>query len=350
MLRFVSFSLLFIFASLTTYVQAQDSNGASASPNTSPSPGPKDGSAPNATNPDQENPLATVYIQTVKPGVTNSIIQPVFKENSLVGFFNSCRTVDDDFQKLQNFSDCFRDSQFNDRLEFEATYKLTGGEVEEAFSNYPPTLRVVGASDFAVPVILEYKNHPEKSSATVVVEYHCDKQSNGIVSLMLRMQFSKANNSVVYILWTKKCSSGINTEIEFGYSVQDQTTNEIAFHPFKSDPGDDPLVVVPSDKSTELYAKLLDSGSQQRFLAPLVSSSDPGSVLVTVRGNHPKGGVLKGMEVNSFQVSYECRTAKGSSKVSVAVAIPPYDNLTASWEKGMFEAVVSSLALSIVLS
>lgn len=300
-------------------------------------------------NSTSESPLALVYIDTVKPAPGSSLTTTVFKDNAFVGKFNSCRTTGEEPQRLYNISDCFRDSAYNDRLAFEATYKLPSSTVQKAFDDHPPSLKLLGSSsEFGSAAIRESSVQQADSTAMVHVLYNCDKLSNGIVSLMLTMQFTEANNSIVTILWTKQCVSGINTKIEFGYKIEDQAKGVTEHHPFNNESAP-ALVVVPSDKSTEVYAKVLEPGAQQEFLAPLVSSSDPSIVEVAVRGNHPKGGILRGLEAAAFQVSYECLTGKGSSQVSVSVAIPPFNNLTASWEKRTYCRMCNCFVSSMLL-
>lgn len=295
---------------------------------------PKSGTPINSTQVPQENsPLALIYINTEQPGLGSLMTHPVFKESVLVGKFNSCKLSAEDPTKLANETDCFRDHEYNDRLTFEVNYKLPGSTVQDTFKSKPPALSMLAQStNYADAGLHEVVVQAEDSIAKVTVAYRCKRDADGLLSLKLTMQFTNDDDSVVTLLWTKQCRGGVNSEIEFGYTSQKDANGALLYHPFGSSA--DPLVVVvPSDKSTEVYAKLLKAGAQQEFLSPYVRSDDASTVQVAVRGNHPSGGVLRGLEVTLFQVSYECLTGKGSTKILVSVAIPPFLNLTASWEK-----------------
>lgn len=318
-----------------------------------PGHGVEDGTK-NATG-SESSPLSSLYINTVKPGLGSPMTDKVFKEGSLFGLFNACRTAEGDSTQISDSVVCFADDQYNDRLTFEMTYGVPGSGIERAFHDHPPVLQLLGNSaESAESDITENEVLVAASRAKVTVSYLCKKGSNSMISLQLKLQFGDSDETIVPIVWTKQCTSGVNSQLEFGYTVDDQASGDTKRHPFGSD-ADAPYVVPPSDVSTEVYAKLQQTGAQQQFLAPLVTSKDPEVVKVTVRGNHPNGGILKGLEMTLFQISYEC-LKKGSSDILVSVGIPPFQNLTSSWEKGKFATLragpsvflVSSLSTSCV--
>lgn len=281
------------------------------------------------------SPLSSLYINTVKPGLGSPVTDKVFKEGALFGLFNSCRTAEEDSTQINDGVICFADDPFNDRLTFEMTYGVPGSDIERAFHDHPPILQLLGnSSESAESDITEKEVLVATSRAKITVSYLCRKGSDSMISLQLKLQFGTGDENTIPIVWTKQCASGVNSQLEFGYTVDGQASGDPKRHPFGSD-ADAPYVVPPSDVSTEVYAKLQQTGAQQEFLAPLVTSTDPEVVTVTVRGNHPNGGVLQGLEMTRFQISYEC-LKKGSSDIHVSVGIPPFQNLTSSWEKGKF--------------
>lgn len=289
------------------------------------------GNSTESKTPEKSPVLSSLYINTAKPGLGSRITTKVFKDGALSGLFNSCLTTTADPSTPD--TDCFLDDQYNDRLQFDIIYSVPASEIENAFKATPPTLQLLGDSaDVSDAIVLSYAVALQSSSAEVMVRYFCKKDADALIDLELKIQFGADPDSVVPIKWKKKCTGGVNTQLEFGYTTDNQKSGEKVRHPFGSD-ADAPYVVPPSDVSTEVYAKLLQPGAQQEFLAPLVISSDPSIVSVAVRGNHPNGGIFQGLDMTEFQVSYECVT-KGSSDVSVSVGIPPFQNLTSTWEKG----------------
>lgn len=292
--------------------------------------------------------LSSLYINTVKPGRGSPISTPVFKENSLVSLFNSCHAADDDSTRLGGSADCFEDDAFNDRLTFQITYSISGSVIQKAFEDHPPNLTLLGESeDVAESVISDYSVDMKDSNAKVSISYRCKQNSDAEISLQLRLQFGDDDDSSIDIFWKKVCKSGPNEEIEFGYIVQDKDSGEKENHEFGKD-SDAPYVVSPGDVSTEIYLKVSTPGAQQVFLSPYIHSMNSDVVTVSVRGNHPKGGTLQGLLPTSFQVSYEC-SRKGSSDILVSVAIPPFQNLTTTYRKGMYSIVLFVLRTHHVL-
>lgn len=93
------------------------------------------------------------------------------------------------------------------------------------------------------------------------------------------------------------------------------------------------VTVGASDESTEFYMKLLQPGAQQVFMAPYITSSFSDIVSITIRGNHPQGGIVEGLMITKLQVGYECHR-KGEATIEATVAIPPFQNISAVWKKG----------------
>eukprot|EP00177_Eucheuma_denticulatum_P008787 GFKZ01015962.1.p1 GENE.GFKZ01015962.1~~GFKZ01015962.1.p1 ORF type:complete len:592 (+),score=79.64 GFKZ01015962.1:329-2104(+) len=296
----------------------------------------------NSTAPD--SPMASLYVFMSKPGLGSSIATSVFKESHLVAPYNSCRLATGDSTRLDEKSDCFIDDEFNDRVTFEIIYRVHPAAIQKSFDNHPPALLMLGDSaQNAESNISSTVVELADSTAKIFVEYRCRSGKNGEISLQLRLQIADGETNVLEIFWKKKCQSGPNSAMEFGYVVQDKDTGEQEHHEFPTE-ADAPYIVAPGDVSTEMYLKLTVPGAQQTFLAPFVYPRDPDIVTVSVRGNHPKGGVLQGLQASTIQLNYEC-AMKGSSDVLVSVGIPPFNNVTTTFEKECGGNIASQLRI-----
>lgn len=286
----------------------------------------------------ESSPLKSLYVYAKKPGLGSSLTDPVFKGNMFVGLFNSCTShVSNQVLSSVNDSACFLDDEYNDRLTFEMTYLTSGDVIEDAFEKHPPQLKLQDSiSEVAGPTVSVTDVNKMASTAKVTIMYNCKTGSSGTISLVLDLWFGMSENSSLSIPWTKNCRTGKNKQIKFGYVLDNNNVNF-------NDTQVPAMTVTPSDVSTEVFLKLEQPGAQQAFLAPFVISSNPEITDVTVRGNHPSGGVLQGLEQTTFQVSYNCEQ-KGSTEIGVSVAIPPFDNLTTSWTKGKFQSEIKKSA------
>lgn len=286
----------------------------------------------------KESVLDTLYIYINKPALASDIIEPVFKERSLAPRFNNCvigsvRQAQE--SELENSARCYEDDEYNDRLQFEMNYKFSGSSIQRTFETNPPAIQAVGElSNIADPRILSSEVKVSDSTAKVVVGYRCKTGSNGTISLKLTLRFGEGDSNETAIVWKKKCASGENKMIAFGHLLNDKEGSGPIQYPFPGE-GEEKLIVRPSDVSTELFLKLQHPGAQQEFLAPYATSSNTDVTPITVRGTHPSGGILQGLLMTSFQISYECLKS-GSSEIQATIGIPPYNNFTASWEKGKF--------------
>lgn len=286
-----------------------------------------------------------MYIETSKPGLGIPLTSTVFKDGSFIGLFNSCSTASVESQSGV-VDDCFQDDPYNDRLLFKATYLSPGTLIQHAFLQQPPTLKSIG--DAASPRITDAEVDPSASTAQLIVAYSCKSNSKGSIFLSLTLHFDESDNSTITIRWRKICESGINTQLSFGYLSKQKSDISATKNLFSGNDSVVPLIVAPSDVSTEVYIKLLQLGAQQVFVAPYVTSTNPDVTSVTVRGNHPLGGVLNGLEMTSFLVNYEC-TRKGMSDIHLSFAIPPFENKTASWKKGAFVKIFSDFLSQLTI-
>lgn len=288
--------------------------------------------SPTPKQPDDRDALLTsLYVGIEKPGIS----KPVYKEQELVDPFKSCLAAPSDGM---NTTSCYEDDEYNDRLTFELTFSVRATVLQKAFEKHFPRLELSPEDrNVAQPQIgnaglpgIEYSDY----TAKVTVSYHCQSTSSGVISLKLVLQLGDAEKDAVTIEWMKICKSGINNNIEFGYLMREtgQTAGPSAYS-FAED-SIPALVVAPSDVSTEVYLKIQEPGARQEFVAPYVTTTNPDVASVAVRGNHPSGGVLKYLEQSTFQLSYEC-LRKGNLEIHTTIGIPPFNNLTATWTKGL---------------
>lgn len=340
--------LIFLSRSCANANDDPDSNANITSPpvaNSSSSDSDAEGIDPNATSSSDESangtgtnvtigpspvvlsPLQNMYINTAKPALGSTTTETVFSNNALVSTFNSCT-----LETKVNSSDCFADDMYNDRLEFQIVFHYDANLIRDAFTSRPPSLSTASfASALASPAIVTATVHDDDSTASIIVRYNCKQDNHGIVPIRLLIHFGNDSDSAnVAIHWQKACESGVQSKILFGYLSGNSADGSTEQHEFGGD--DAPLVIVnPSDESTEFFLKLDVPGAQQEFLAPHITSSKD-NVAVSVRGNHPQGGVLQGLESTSFQIGYDC-LKQGETTIEATIAIPPFKNVSATWKK-----------------
>lgn len=310
---------------------ATQSDGNSTQPN-SPS---TDKSSTNASlaSPFINSPLSKLSIYTFKPSLGTPRTSIVYTNNRLTGIFNSC-TLDTPV----NSSLCFQDDIFNDRLTFRFNFQYNASIIREAFRSTPPSVSAASfASALASPVVIE-PQVTDDTTAVVVVLYNCKLNNHGIVPLRLTVHLGDSEQERVVIQWQKACQSGVNSNMLFGY-ISD--TADADHHQFGHDTAA-LLTVAPSDVSTECFLKLDQVGAQQVFLAPLVTTSDESIVSVALRGNHPAGGVLEGLQQSRFQIGYLCH-GQGKATIRTSIAIPPFQNVSAMWSKDCGGSVATKL-------
>ena len=281
-----------------------------------------------------KSPLDSMFIEIRKPGLGSPLTETVFKEHSLDGLFNSCvidpaYTVEGD-----NSTACYTDDAYNDRITFSFTFRFPATELDSQFEKHPPSLEVLGdSSSISEPMILTKGINKDDSTGKVSVAYGCKTASSGVIALSLTLHFGEKEGDSVSIRWKKECRNEKNDKIEIGYLLLEKGNSDTTKQPFPST--ESPLVVAPNDVSTEVYIKLGQAGAQQQFLAPYITSSNLAVTPVTLRGNHPAGGVLEGLEQTTLQVGYHCAT-EGETDIALSIGIPPFENLTATWKKGKF--------------
>lgn len=286
-----------------------------------------DSDAAVTTSPLPQSPIQNMYINTVKPALGSTTTETVYSSGSLVSSFNSCT-----LETPVNSSDCFIDDMYNDRLEFRITFQYDPSLIRAALDSLPPSISTPSfASSLASPEIIKARVNEDETTASVIVLYNCKPDNHGVVPIRLLLHFGNdTDKDNLTIHWQKSCESGVNSKLVYGYLSQSSSDGSTQQHQFGGD--DAPLVVVnPSDVSTEFFLKLDAPGAQQVFLAPYITSSSE-NVVLTVRGNHPQGYVLQGLQLVSFSVGYEC-SRQVEATIDASIAVPPFKNISVSWKK-----------------
>lgn len=274
-----------------------------------------------------QSPIQNMYINTAKPALGSTTTGTVYSSGSFVSTFNSCT-----LETPVNSSDCFIDDMYNDRLEFRITFQYDPSLIRAALDSRPPSISTPSfASSVASPEVIKARVNDDETTASIVVLYNCKADNHGVIPIRLLLHFgNNTDEDNLIIHWQKFCESGANSKLIYGYLSQSSSDSSTQQHQFGGD--DAPLVVVnPSDVSTEFFLKLDVPGAQQAFLAPYITSSSE-NVAVTVRGSHPHGYVLQGLELVSFSVGYEC-ARQDEATIDASIAIPPFKNISVSWKK-----------------
>lgn len=254
----------------------------------------------------------------------------MFKDNQFTSSFNACS-----LETPENSSSCFQDDKYNDRLEFQITFQLDAAEILEAFQSHPPTVETTTTGEtIASPSVTVANVTDDGTSAKVEMLYNCRSNARGVIPLQLTLSLGKTDDMLLTIHWQKLCENGANDKMEYGYLSGSLTSGNVEQHNFGQETAA-LLTVLPSDMSTEFFMKLDQAGAYQRFLAPYVASSSLDIASVSIRGNHPQGGVVEGLLLKTFQIGYECHQ-QGQVIIETNIGIPPFQNISATWKKGLF--------------
>lgn len=267
----------------------------------------------------------------------------VYSDNTLAVPFNSCA-----LDNPTNSTSCFQDSTYNDRLTFQITIDSNPATIKSALDSNPAEVKTASAaSAIAAPVVKVIASDDQDDTVLIAVIYNCKSNDNGFVPVQLDLHFGTSPKDDLSIVWQKYCSNGVNDKMLYGYLTGDPDYGTVQLHEFGQD--NVALVVVgPSDVSTEFFLKLDEPGANQAFMAPFIRSDFADIVSVTVRGNHPKGGIIEGLSITKFQIGYEC-LRRGEATIEATIAIPPFRNISAMWKKGKFFPATPHLPKRIIL-
>lgn len=275
--------------------------------------------------------LKPLFIKTMLPmKLTDWRLNEAVSAGEPAGHFNaSCKTAGSTTNSTgpDKAPTCFTDSAYNERLIFYVKYMPRNWGTNWTVFLEPQLSYEGTKGNFSLQSTQERNFTDGTSVRYVTVLYNCKKDESTNATVTLRMNFrNETSKESLTLQWRKTCHGGKPTEVELGYEL------DHASHAFPQNTSK--LVVFsPSVVSTDLYLMLHASGAQMNFAPPYLTAFDKNVVSVSVRGNHPRGGLLIAGVRTSMQVVYECN-AKGSSAVSMTIGLAPFSNITAVWTKG----------------
>ncbi len=258
----------------------------------------------------------------------------IFRDGKLSKFFRTCATEEEALNSEQIYPlskrECFRDSEYTDRIEFRFYYDPTlladGRSVtaNSQISRMEDTVASSYISNENVRTLTE-----TEPSGTTRIYYGCLENATETLSLIFTVS-NATNTENIKMTWEKYCRTGIPRHIQM---KSDSTSKETVFWPPEVAMQD--IAVSPSQMSTSLDIALDRKYLQQYFIGPFVNQSDTSVVKATLRGTESKGGILHSDSSVHFNIMYACK-GTGVSEISFTMAVPPFSNVTASWMKGTY--------------
>lgn len=252
-------------------------------------------------------------------------VTPLFENGTLVGQFEHCpKSSAVSSLSKEDEENCYVDGPYMDRIAFQFSFlpNTPGYQIAE------PQVQTTADSGIA-PSIHEFHSDRTTGSGAFSILYGCKRDAQEKSYLSLRMQVTKDRS--VEVIWTKACGRGRFEHMHFGFTAHDQSI--ILFNADGTYGTDEKrtLDVGPLDTTTELVMQLTPPAQQLDFLDPQVSS-DSEDVIVTLRGAI-SGGTANSDKATKFSVLYDCPKSVPSAQIRFTVAIPPWDNVTATWRK-----------------
>jgi len=230
--------------------------------------------------------------------------QEIFEEGKLMGTWATC--MDSNFSE----SDCFVEDQYSDLLGMEFLFEEGDYVLDE------PTITATGGK--AKPSIYEYVKDDMDGYGEFQVLYNCQGTSEDISVITMVVKVTTSES--IKISWGKRCQTGANDRIVFGYYDDDDVEHEFE--------GDNTLEVPENDPATRLYLRMKEQPRHQSFETPIFNIADSKIVTASARG---VGGAVFS-DASTIDVQYTC-LKKGTTDVRVEIRIPPWDPLKATLKK-----------------
>lgn len=186
-----------------------------------------------------------------------------------------------------------------------------------------PTVTATGGD--AQPAVRHYTVDAATGRGSFTVVYACTGGHDSLSVMQLAVPLGGGGSAGdVSITWGKVCSGGPHRYLEWGVVAGEGVV------PFASAAGA-AYTSTPLEQTTVLSLGLRPPAETLSFGYPAVNSSDP-SVQVAVRGVSKSGGTLAIDQRVTITLLYTC-SGRANATIGVSVPIPPWDPLTASWEK-----------------
>jgi len=234
---------------------------------------------------------------------------------------------------------CFVEEVYQSQVSFVFSYNATlAAGLGGAGGEGPPTLAaptVTASGGDAAPVVKHYTVDGATGKGSFTVLYACTGGHDSLSVLQLSIPLGGADDALS-LTWGKVCSGGPHRYLEWGYVAGE------AVVPFSSPTGA-AYTSTPLEQTTVLSLGLRPPAESLGFGFPTVNSSDP-TVGVAVRGVSKSGGTLALDQRVTITLLYTC-AGRASATIAVSVPIPPWDPLTASWEKDCGGGAPSGLSV-----
>ncbi|OSX70609.1 hypothetical protein BU14_0711s0006 [Porphyra umbilicalis] len=234
---------------------------------------------------------------------------------------------------------CFVEEVYQSQVSFVFSYNATlaagvgGAGGEGPATPAAPTVTASGGD--AVPVVKHYTVDAATGKGSFTVLYACTGGHDSLSVLQLSIPLGGADDALS-LTWGKVCSGGPHRYLEWGYVAGE------AVVPFASPTGA-AYTSTPLEQTTVLSLGLRPPAETLGFGFPTVNSSDA-TVGVAVRGVSKAGGTLALDQRVTITLLYTC-AGRASATIGVSVPIPPWDPLTASWEKDCGGGAPSGLSV-----
>lgn len=257
----------------------------------------------------------------------------VFDKGALVGpFERNPSNFTASSLKSEDKSDWFTEKTVTDRIAFQFHFNP-----DYLYFLREPELTVSDDSRVE-PEVVDFQMNDDSGTGSFNIVYHCVMGKPGQAVVSMHLMITEGHS--VRTAWVKECGQGRFAHLSFGFvNHQGDTIEFNADGTYGSDERKT-LEVGPMDSPIDLVVGLTPPATNLDFLTPYVSS-DNDEVYVTLRSTVRSGRFSSDIETK-FTVIHDCER-KSVAKVTFTVAIPPWDNLTATWRKDCGGDVSQSL-------
>lgn len=226
-------------------------------------------------------------------------------------------------QSLDAFN-CSVTPAHSDRTTFRAVYNVTS-----ALPPVAPTVTSAGGS--ASPVVIDFvlanTSSPTFKEATFTLLYNCASAPPAVSVLTLTFSADQ------HISWGKSCGAGAAPYLEVSYLPPSGDLTPLT---------GDPVKIPPMTELTELHLALTPPALAQTFGPVTLKTSDPKILTAKARGIARENTLFVGL-FSVVSIMFECHQF-AKATVDVAIALPPWNSLTATFVKdcgGSYPAFLS---------
>ncbi|GAB0495250.1 hypothetical protein MMPV_006549 [Pyropia vietnamensis] len=237
--------------------------------------------------------------------------------------------------------DCLTEGIYADRMSFQM---VLSRQVFDHLNSGTPAVTVSGGN--AHPSLDHWNLDPEGLTGAFTILYRCAAGTPGAVST-IGLAFGLSPSVVVRLRWVKRCGGGPNTLVDILYA--DDDGQEMPFGETKVVGQPAILTTIgPMESATRVMLHLRSPAQTLDYAVPTVTSSDSSILGVELRGGPVvTAGTLSADAPAELRVLYTC-VRSGEADVSLRLRIPPWDDLTARWQKDCGGSVPFGLDVRLV--